>query len=99
MAARLELHDKLLTITEHVYFQPPETFKMTYPCIVYTLNHDNALYADNGVYHRGKAYTVTIMDRDPDSELPDRLGDLFGVELERHYTVDNLHHFSYTVNC
>ena len=99
MATRLELDEKLRLIAEHVYFQPPETRKIVYPCIIYNLERDNATFADDMVYRRGKRYSVTVIDRNPDSELPDRLADAFGIQLERHYTADNLHHFSYTVNC
>lgn len=87
----------LLTLCEHVYYQPPETFKMVYPCIIYFLNRDTALHADDEVYHRGKTYSVIIVDRDPDSELPDKFSDMFNAGMERHYTADNLHHFSYTI--
>jgi hypothetical protein len=35
MAPRLQLQTLLETLTEHVYFQPPENLKVQYPCIVY----------------------------------------------------------------
>lgn len=97
MATRLELSEKLHELGINVYHQQPETFKMTYPCIIYNLNNDQAIHADDRIYNRKKRYSVTIIDRNPDSELPDRLSDLFGVRMERHYTADNLHHFSYTI--
>lgn len=97
MATRLELSEKLHELGINVYHQQPETFKMTYPCIVYNLNNDQAIHADDRIYNRKKRYSVTIIDRNPDSELPDRFSDLFGVRMERHYTADNLHHFSYTI--
>lgn len=97
MATRLELSEKLREFNIPTYYQPPETFKMTYPCIVYDLENDQVQHADDGIYHRKKRYTVTVIDRNPDSDLPDRLSDAFGVRMERHYTTDNLHHFSYTI--
>lgn len=97
MATRLEFHNKLLTICDHVYYQQPENFKMTYPCIVYDLNRDQLLHADDFAYVRKKQYSVTIIDRDPDSTLPDRFSEAFNAGMERHYTADNLHHFSYTI--
>lgn len=83
----------------HVYYQPPETFKMTYPCIIYDLSRDNLLHADDFAYARKKVYSVTIVDRDPDSEIPDSFSEMFNVGMERHYTADNLHHFIYTITC
>lgn len=97
MATRLETHTKLLGVCDTVYYQPPETFKMTYPCIVYELSRDNLLHADDRAYRRKKQYQVTVIDRDPDSQLPDRLSELFNTGMERHYTADNLHHFVYTI--
>lgn len=97
MATRLELQERMEAIVDNVYFQPPETFKMIYPCIVYSLARDNLLHADDSAYHRRKVYDVTIIDRNPDSELPDIFGDAFNARMERHYTADNLHHFVYTI--
>lgn len=97
MATRLELHEKLLEIADHVYYQPPETIKMVYPCIIYDLSRDDALHADDNVYKRWKRYSVLIVDRNPDSQLPDRFSDAFNAGMERHYTADNLHHFAYTI--
>ena len=81
----------------HVYFQPPETFKMVYPCIVYEMARDDLLHADDMAYRRKKAYTVTVIDKNPDSELPDVIGDVFNTPMNRHFTLDNLHHFVYTI--
>lgn len=98
MATRLELHEKLKqVISDHVYYQPPENFKMEYPCIVYDLERDNLIHADDSAYNRKKRYSVTIIDRNPDSSYPDIFSDLFNAGMERHFTADNLHHFSYTI--
>lgn len=97
MATRLELHDKLLALCENVYYQPPETIKMAYPCIIYKLSRDDLLHADDSVYHRGKQYSIMIVDRNPDSTLPDAFSDTFNAGMERHYTADNLHHYIYTI--
>lgn len=83
--------------SERVYYQPPETIKMVYPCIIYDLERDDLLHADDAAYHRRKVYSVTIVDKNPDSELPDQLSDMFNAGMERHYTADNLHHFVYTI--
>lgn len=82
---------------KHVYYQPPETFKMVYPCIIYDLSRDSTLHADDSVYNRKKQYSVTIVDRNPDSDIPDIFSDMFNASMERHYTADNLHHFVYTI--
>ena len=45
---------------------------MNYPCIVYNTNNDTD-FADNIHYRESKRYTVTIIDDDPDSRIPNRL--------------------------
>ena len=97
MATRLELHNKLLAICPNCYYQPPETFKMTYPCIIYDLEKDDLLHADDSAYCRHKRYSITIVDRNPDSAIPDAFSDAFNAGMERHYEADNLHHFVYTI--
>ena len=91
---RLELHDELeeLLGSDNVYYQPPENYKLKYPCIVYELQRIAAAHADDLSYKRNPQYQVTAIYRDPDSDLPDRLLDLRGARLDRTFTSDNLHH-------
>ena len=46
---RLKLHERLVEIlgTDHVYFQPPENFKLEYPAIVYSRKQISNRFADN----------------------------------------------------
>ena len=52
MSTRLELQEKLETLlgSENVYFQPPESIKLKYPCIVYSLDPVYTENADNKKY-------------------------------------------------
>lgn len=68
---------------------------MVYPCIVYKLDDENRQHADNNVYRRVKRYQVTVIDRDPDSEIPDQVGNLPMCAFDRFFTTDNLNHFVY----
>lgn len=97
MAPRLQLHELLLTFVDNVYFQPPSNVQMMYPCIVY--NRSSALnsYADNGPYHHTKRYQITIIDRDPDSPIPDKVAALPMSEFSQHFVTENLHHDIYSV--
>lgn len=89
---RSELHTILLGITPHVYFQPPENVKIQYPCIVYARNQARNQYANNVPYHHTKRYQVTVIDTNPDSEIPDLVSALSMCEVTQHFTSDNLHH-------
>lgn len=99
MASRLELHPILKEILEsdYVYFQPPESVKMVYPCIVYALNTINTKFANNNSYLNTKSYMVTVIDQDPDSKIPDKLLSLPMCGFNRFYISDNLNHWSFTL--
>lgn len=78
--------------TNNVYFQPPESVKLSYPCIIYERTDEDTKFADNSPYHVTKAYEVTAIDRNPDSEIPDKIAKLPMSRFARHFTVDNLNH-------
>lgn len=99
MAQRLDLQALLVSLlgSTHVYFQPPPTLQLQYPCIVYARSDEDAKFADNRPYSRTKRYTVTVIDRDPDSVIPDKIGALPLCTFDRFYTADNLNHDVYTL--
>ena len=93
--SRLQLDSILRGIigSGHLYFQPPETVKMSYPCIVYELTDADTKYANNLPYMYSKAYQVTVIDRNPDSEFPDKVARLPMCRFARFFTADNLNHY------
>lgn len=95
MGSRLELHEELCAIlkTRNVYFQPPESIKMKYPCIRYGKGRPDLRHANNTIYKSTNGYEVTVIDPDPDSEIPDKILNHFRMcSIERHYAADNLNH-------
>lgn len=94
MARRLLFHEVLQTIMgEHeVYFQPPTNVEMTFPCIVYKRARADTKFADNSPYLHTKRYTVTVIDRNPDSEFPDKVASLSMCSHSTFFTKDNLNH-------
>lgn len=100
MGTRLDLHNLLITIPEignRAYFQGPGKDRMEYPCIVYELDKEGGIHADNLVYNRQKKYTITVIDRDPESIVSDQVGELLKIKMDRHFESDNLHHFVYNL--
>jgi hypothetical protein len=95
MAPRLELHSLLQTITENVYFQPPQNTRMLYPCIVYQRDYADTKFADNEPWNVVKRYQVTVIDRDPDSEIPDQVARLPRCTFNRFFVADDLNHDVY----
>lgn len=96
---RLTLHSELKTIlgSSNVYFQPPASLIMKYPCIIYKRDADEAIYADDIKYSVMKRYLVTVVDRDPDSLVPDKVSKLPYCKAQKPYTVDGLNHFVYVL--
>lgn len=99
METRLKLQDVLEEIlgSSSVYFQPPTNVQMTYPAIVYNRDYRAVQYADNEVYTKTLRYQVTVIDRNPDSLIPEKVGDLPMSTFVRHFTADNLNHDIYDV--
>jgi hypothetical protein len=94
MAQRLELQALFVELlgSENVYFQPPPTIKMVYPCIVYQRDYIQSEYADDHPYKLRKRYLVTIIDRNPDSVIHEKVAQLPMCVFDRFYTADNLNH-------
>jgi hypothetical protein len=92
------LHETLTGITENVYFQPPENIQMAYPAIVYSRDGSTSEHADNGPYRLTKRYQVTVIDRNPDSDLPDQVEGLPSCSIQRWFASDSLNHWVFNLS-
>lgn len=100
MANRLDLHASLVHIlgSNNVYFQPPESLKMKYPCIIYSKSGINNKRADDRIYTSTNRYEVTVIDSDPDSDIHEKiLAEFQMCSFDRSYTADNLNHKTLTL--
>ena len=99
MASRLQLQTELeeLLGSKNVYYQPPASVKMSYPAIVYSRNEIRNDFANNDVYSQNRSYEVIVIDKNPDSEIVDRVSQLPMCRFDRHYTSDNLNHDVFTL--
>ncbi len=97
--ARIGLQLVLETVlgSRNVYFQPPPSTQLKYPCIIYNLSDINNTSADNTAYLQDKMYTITVIDRNPDSAISDAVSKLPMCRFDRFYASDNLNHFIYTI--
>lgn len=95
MSQRTTLQEKLEQIlgTDHVYFQPPSTIRMQYPCIKYDIQQKQYIYANNKKYLDGTTYSLTLMDYDPESPYVRAIEDLPYCRFNRKYKADQLNHF------
>lgn len=99
MASRLELQTLLESVlgSDSVYFKPPPSIKMSYPCIVYNRSRIQTNYANNSPYYLKKRYMLTVIDRDPDSLIPDKVSMLDTASFDRQYTDNGLIHDVFTI--
>ncbi len=97
MGTRIELQTLLQTITSNVYFQPPSNFNMSYPAIVYSRKTIETLKANDKKYKMDRSYNVTVIDRNPDSPIVDKLLELDYCEFDRQFITDGLNHTSLVI--
>jgi hypothetical protein len=79
------------------YFQPGPTITMQYPCLVYKRDGSFVRHADNIKYILKKRWTVTVIDRNPDSDIPDLVENLSKCEFDRFYPAGGLNHWVYSL--
>ena len=94
MAQRFEFHNKLVEAlgSRNVYFQPPESVQLTYPCIVYERSRADSKFGDNANWMYTPRYSVTLISRNPDEPVLDALAAMPMSTFERHFVAHNLHH-------
>lgn len=94
MNRRLELHELFCEIlgSRNVYFQPPESVKMKYPAIVYSISDISNMFANNHVYNQKTLYEVTAINKNPDNEIIYKLSRVPACHYNRHFILDNLNH-------
>lgn len=70
---------------------------MNYPAIVYSRKDIDNIYANNDTYLQTKAYNVIVIDKNPDSEIVEKVSILPKCRFDNHYVADNLNHDAFTL--
>ena len=98
MTRRIQLHQILVDLlgSTNVYFQPPSTVQMKFPCIIYSRDARDEKFADNILYLGKDRYSISVVDKNPDSDIPDKVGALPLTSFSQHYVVDNLNYDVYS---
>lgn len=94
---RLELDAIFKELCPNVYFEPPSTVRMSYPAIRYRRANVDTLFADNLPYKLTSGFEVTLITRDPDEPLIEKIASLPMCRFNRPYVAENLHHFVYLI--
>lgn len=99
MDRRLNLQEILVNIlgSNNVYFQPPETIRLQYPCIIYERSDIDKKYADNRAYMSMVRYSLTLITRSPESDLVKAILELPYCSYDRYYAADTLNHDVFTL--
>lgn len=101
MSKRKNLDKELRRIlgSDNVYYQPDLNVRLKYPCIIYRLSQPGITDADDSVYLYRNRYELTLIFKDPDSDLSERL-----IKRIRYcrpssprYISDNLYHENLTL--
>lgn len=94
MDRRIELQAKLEAAlgSRNVYYNPPETVKMSYPAIVYSRGETDHVFANDSKYLNKHAYNVIVISKKPDSPVAEEILTWPLTRRVRDYTSDNLYH-------
>lgn len=105
MGTRHELHEEFKQLLgtsskrgneARCFFQPPESLKLAYPCIIYSRERPDVIRADNLMYRRVRRYAVNYLTYDPDDPLIEQIEDHFPMcRLVRTNTASGLNHYHY----
>ena len=97
--SRMNLHNIFISILgtqddeeTRVYFQPPPSVDLKYPCIIYDIDDFDSKHANNKLYIGTVAYSVTVIDWDPDSEIYKKILELPMCTYDRGFAVEGLNH-------
>lgn len=95
MPSRIDMQAKLEHIlgSRNVYFEPPESVMLRYPCFVYKRRPTSLRRADDSAYTRINHYEVTYISKDPDSGIIDTMLDNYQMcSHSQTFTTDTLSH-------
>lgn len=100
MGTRLELQARLEQIlgARNVIFQPPSSYQLTYPCVIYSIGSGDAKNANDKVYHFRNSYEVTFIYKKPMVEIIEQMvTDLPMCKCNKTFVIDNLYHYVFTL--
>lgn len=97
---RLELHELLKSLVPEgtgLYFQPKPNVTIEYPAVVYHRAPANSEHAGNQPYFVTDQYEVTVIDRNPDSQIHRLIATLPSSRHNRFFITEGLNHDVYTI--
>lgn len=94
------LHSYLEALLPNVtlYFQPPESIKLEYPCLIYRLDNVFSKNADNVPYIVKNRYSLTLITKKVEEDMYYKLLSLESAKYERLFIADGLYHLIVTIH-
>jgi hypothetical protein len=94
MTNRLTLHQTLVDIlgSGNVYYNPPESQKLNFPCIVYNLSYIEQVHADNKKYLDYTTYKITVISKIPDHPAIREILNLPMTKFSANFTKNGYYH-------
>lgn len=100
MDNRIKLQGELERIlgSKDVYFQPPASVTMSYPCVVYNIGNGDVKYANDKVYRYIHKFDITFIYKKPTIGIIETMINEFQLcKFEKAYVVDNLNHYTFSL--
>ena len=92
---RENLHQILTDIlgSKCVYYQPPESVKLRYPCIIYSKKQPDEKRANDQIYRSTNRYDLIFITKDPDSNIAESIHKAFPMSsMDAPFISDGLYH-------
>lgn len=99
MDKRLSLQKELEKLAgANVYFQPPASVHLAYPCVIYNLAVGDIKRADDSVYSYTNRFELMFIYRKPNMEIVEKVMRAFPMcSVSRIYIADNLYHYAFNL--
>lgn len=78
--------------TDKVYYDPPITVEIAYPCIIYSRDLSNIQHADNAPYRWTRRYQVKLITKTADDPTFEKLIQLPMCTHSRSFKAGQLNH-------
>ena len=91
---RLTLQETLENLlgSKNVYYNPPETLKMEFPCIVYNRTGITETKADNVKYINHTIYKIIVLSSKPDHPVIKKILEIPMTRFSNQYVKNNFYH-------
>ena len=99
MDKRLSLQKELEKLAgANVYFQPPASVHLAYPCVIYNLAAGDIKRADDSVYSYTNRFELIFIYKKPNMEILEIvMRAIPKCSVSRIYIADNLYHYAFNI--